>query len=510
MRGLNRQQASISISVVTQTSQIKCVSRLFVPAGSRSERLLITGLCIVGAIRVFIFCAAFPFFNNVDEKSHFDLVFKYSRLSLPAAPLEKFDSEAAEIIATCTTGGYYDKPAVFTPEEAAENADFWKSWVNLETWAWPAYYMLAGFWCWLGKYIAFAGVRLLYWIRFLNVPLMAAFVWVSYAFSRRFLWANPQQRIALPLMVAFFPQDIFFAITADVLSPVVFATAFLMLLGICNEEKTWRYHLLAGLAVAVAFLAKASNIAILFLAAVLFLNEIQQAVRQKRLKRKIASLAAFALASIVPVALWLGRNYVLFGDFSGAAASIQVRTWIALPFNEMFNHPILTPSGLFYFITELTRFFWRGEFIWNNERIASDFMDWFYIISSALFLSASILGLVFDRTKRDSSYRLALSAGLFVLVLSVAFLAVMSMRYDFGQCFYPSREKPFFLSGRLISGAILPFLLLYTDGLYRILSKLRLACCLLIVVAVIVAAVTISEIILSWTVFASPYNWFHV
>jgi hypothetical protein len=212
----------------------------------------------------------------------------------------------------------------------------------------------------------------------------------------------------------------------------------------------------------------------------------------------------------VPVALWLGRNYVLFGDFTGAAASIQVRTWTVKPFKEMFNHPILTPTGAFYFLTELTRFLWRGEFIWNNERIASGFMDWFYIISSAVFLTASILGLVFDKAQRDSSYRLALSAGLFVLVLSVAFLAVMSMRYDFGLCLYPSPEKPYFISGRLISGVILPFLLLYIDGLYRILSKLRFERCLLIIVAVIVAAVTISEITLSWPVFVSPYNWFHV
>jgi hypothetical protein len=127
-----------------------------------------------------------------------------------------------------------------------------------------------------------------------------------------------------------------------------------------------------------------------------------------------------------------------------------------------------------------------------------------------VFLTVSVVGLVLDKAKMDKPIRLVLTACLFVLALSVAFLAVMSMRYDFGKCFYPSRNNPFFTSGRLIAGIILPFLALYIDGLRRILSKLRLTSCLLVVVAVIVAAETFSEIILTLPAFASPYNWFHL
>jgi 4-amino-4-deoxy-L-arabinose transferase-like glycosyltransferase len=333
-------------------------------------------------------------------------------------------------------------------------------------------------------------------------------------------------------MVAFFPQDIFFAITGDVLSPVVFAAAFFMLLEICLNEKSWYYHLLTGLLVAAAFLTKASNIAILALAAAVFLIKIKQAVSQKRLKQYLPSLSAFATAGAIPIVLWLGRNYILFGDAIGAAKSIEQRTWTLKPFGEMFNHPILTPSGLFYFLTELSRTFWRGEFVWHFKRIASGFMDWFYIISSAVFLTVSCWGFIFEKTRMDPSRRgprsprlrreasveprsdkpcrACFAAGLFVIILSVMFLAVMSMRYDFGQCFYPSREEPYFTSGRLIAGTILPFLVLYIDGLRRILAKLRCASCLLIVVSVIVVTVTISEIVLTWPVFASPYNWFHI
>jgi hypothetical protein len=433
---------------------------------------------------------------------------------LPAAPLEKIDPGAAKIIAANGSGEYFNVPTDLSPRAITGAIVNLVDRDNLETWSWPAYYMLAGLWCRLGKALSVADARLLYWIRFLNVPIAAAFVWLSYIFSRRFFRTSPQQRIALLILVAFFPQDIFFAITGDVLSPIVFAAAFLMLLWICLDEiptcRDWRYHLFAGLTVAATFLTKASNIAILPLAAGVILIEIKRAVSQKRLRHVLFPVAAFAVAATVPIAFWLGRNYVLFGDFSGAAASLHIRTWTPKPLSEMFNHPILTPSGLFYFLGELTRTFWRGEFVWRFKRIASPFMDWFYVISSAVFLTVSVVGLVLDKTKTDKPNRLALTACLFVLALSVAFLAIMSMRYDFGKCFYPSRKNPFFTSGRLIAGVILPFLALYIDGLWRILSKFRLASCLLVVAAVIAAAETFSEIILTLPAFASPYNWFHL
>jgi hypothetical protein len=183
-----------------------------------------------------------------------------------------------------------------------------------------------------------------------------------------------------------------------------------------------------------------------------------------------------------------------------------MRSWTTKPLNEMFNHPVLTPAGFIYFICELAKTFWRGEFIWHEKIIASGFMDWFYIISSVVFLFAIIL----KRTTSDRPFVIVVRWSMFVVLVSIAFLAVMSMRYDFGNCVYPSRDKPYFTSGRLIAGIILPFLLLYVDGLYRILSRLRLSSKLLPAAGVIAAAITISEIVITWPVFASPYNWFHL
>jgi len=477
-----------------------------IPVSSRHERLIIAGLCLVAAVRVFIFSAAFPFFNNVDEMAHFDMVLKYSRGHLPAAPLEYGDPVAAEIIANSETGEFMDIQVDRSPDILAQAVAILTNRYNPETWVWPAYYFLAGLWCRLGESLAITGTELLYWIRFLNVPLMAVFVWLSWLFSRMFSPDNFQERIAIPLLAMFFPQDIFYAITGDVLSPVVFAAAFFMLLEIYLSEKSWKYHLFAGLLVAATFLTKASNIAIMSFAALVILIKIIRASRRKQIKQYLPALIAFAFAATVPVAIWLGRNYILFGDAIGAAASIKWRTWTIKPISEMFNHPILAPSGFIYFISELTKTFWRGEFIWHNRIIASPFMDWFYVISSAVFLFALIL----DKTGSDRSCRTALAGSLFVVIVSIAFLVFMSMRYDFGDCNYPSIDKPYFTSGRLIAGTILPFLFLYIEGLHRILSKLRRASALLFVVGIVVAVITISEISLSWSVFASPYNWFHL
>src|SRR5690242_15635735 len=50
---------------------------------SRNKDLIISLLCIVAAFRVFIFSAAFPFFSNIDEYLHFDLIMQYSHAQVP-------------------------------------------------------------------------------------------------------------------------------------------------------------------------------------------------------------------------------------------------------------------------------------------------------------------------------------------------------------------------------------------------------------------------------------------
>jgi hypothetical protein len=61
-----------------------------------------------------------------------------------------------------------------------------------------------------------------------------------------------------------------------------------------------------------------------------------------------------------------------------------------------------------------------------------------------------------------------------------------------------------------LSGVLIPFLLIYLNGLAIAFSKLRNYVNPLVIVAIIVFAITCSEVLLSSEVFASPYNWFHL
>src|SRR5713226_7946848 len=72
-------------------------------------RLLATLLCLLAALRVFVFSAAFPFFNNVDEQAHVDLVVKYAHGYLPRG-LDQFSAESAQYFALYSAPDYFLKP----------------------------------------------------------------------------------------------------------------------------------------------------------------------------------------------------------------------------------------------------------------------------------------------------------------------------------------------------------------------------------------------------------------
>ena len=98
----------------------------------------------------------------------------------------------------------------------------------------------------------------------------------------------------------------------------------------------------------------------------------------------------------------------------------------------------------------------------------------------------------------------------FYLFFSVGFLILLSMMYDFGKCWYPSQARPFFTSGRLMLGAMIPFLLLYVDGLRVVLTKISKRVNLLYIIIAISIFISQYEIISLITVAKSKYNLFHL
>jgi len=492
----------------------------------RHERIIVLALCIVAACRIFIFNAAFPLFNNVDENQHFDLVYKYSQGYLPRSGMENYSREAAELFVLYGTPEYLFKPEQFpdgsfyppawTYQNVRKSVYFdtkvskWMQWKNHETGSFPVYYMVAGLWCAIGKFLGMEGGNLLYWIRFLNVPLFVVLVWFSYLLARMLFPDILLQRVGLPLIVTFFPQDVFYSINSDVISPLLFAVAFFQLLKVYFEDKSYCYHLFAGLIIAATFLTKLSNVTLLAFLSVILLLKVKRLLKEKQFKKYFPRLVTLLVVAAIPAGIWLVRNYFVLGDLSGSADKIEHLRWKVKPLGELLNHPILTHRGLFFFLKELTKTFWRGEFVWHLERIASSGSDLFYIISTAVFILVSGLGLVVNRDKADGRHRFALTMSFCLLAISVFLLAILSMLYDFSDCWYPSRDQPYLVSGRLISGVLLPFLIIYLDGLGRIFCRLRQYVNSLVVVVLICVAITCFEISLTAKVFTSRYNWFHL
>src|SRR5215471_18078428 len=159
-------------------------SKTFVAA---NECVLILLLCAAAALRVFIFSAAFPFFSNIDEDLHFDLITQYSHFEVPRN-FDRLKDETLNWIVPYASPEFlfppkrfpdgkipaplWKKPWSKVERDIAATRAAWSSEINFESSQPPLYYALAGLWWWIGNHIGFAGLQSLYWIRFLNVPLV--------------------------------------------------------------------------------------------------------------------------------------------------------------------------------------------------------------------------------------------------------------------------------------------------------------------------------------------------
>jgi hypothetical protein len=133
----------------------------------------------------------------------------------------------------------------------------------------------------------------------------------------------------------------------------------------------------------------------------------------------------------------------------------------------------------------------------------------FYVISSLGFFFVAVVSLLGGLTKdTGAAPRRALWIAAASFIAAIAFLGFLSLQFDFGSCINPSRERPYFFQGRLMTGAMIPFALLYVYGLHRLLRALPA----LVLPALVASAtaITISESFANGVAFASVYNWFHM
>ena len=488
------------------------------------EHRIVWLLCLFAATHVFVFSAAAPFFSNVDEQIHFDLAVKYSQGHLPRS-LEPVSPEMVPYatlygspeyvgIPTNYPEGQFPPPPWTLPLEKVRPAlvaktAAWQAVTNYEAAQPPLYYTLAALWWRLGKGCGFHDGPLLYWLRFLNLFFVVALVWLGYVAARLVFPEREFLRLGVPALLAFIPQSAFYSIQNDVLSPLTFGAAFILLVRFLRAEiPSVRLGTLTGLALAATFLTKISNLPLLAMSGLAVLFKMGCLARSGKLRAACPSLAVLALCAGLPMIAWLAWCKHTFGDFTGTAAKIQFLNWTPKPLGEWWRHPIFTPHGLWTFVSGLMATFWQGEFLWHRQPLASPVVDTIYAISSVGFVGVAVIALVFRSA--PASQRQALWFAFASFLAAAAFLGFLSIIYDFHDCFYPSRAHPYFTSGRLMLGALIPFLLLYLYGLDRVLSRVKNNWLRPLVLAGMVLFMLISEIIIDWRLFPNAYNWFHL
>ncbi len=489
------------------------------------ERSIVWLLCLLAAVHVFIFSAAFPFFNPVDEQIHFDLAVKYSQGHVPRA-LERVAPEATPYVVIYGTHEYlwasnnfpigqFPPPWTQPMEKIAPQLLSWQtSWNNVtnhEVAQPPLYYTLAGLWWQGGKAFGFHDGFLLYWVRFLNILFVVALVWLGFVAARMIFPENLFLKIGVPALLAFFPQTAFYSIQNDMLSPLCFGTAFICLVKLLRAEAPGvRLGTAAGLALAATYLTKISNLPLLALSGAVVLFKVSRLAKAGKLRAAFPALAALALCAGLPISGWLAWTKCHFGDFTGTAAKIQFLGWTHKSFGEWWQHPIFTPHGLWTFVSGLLATFWQGEFLWHRQPLASPVVDTVYAISSVGFVGVAVVVLLSRFTDATGPQRQALWLGFWCLAATVAFLGFLSIIYDFQDCFYPSRAHPYFTSGRLMLGVLIPFLLLFLFGLDCALGRIKNRWVKPLALAGLILFMLISEIATDRMIFSNAYNWFHM
>jgi hypothetical protein len=495
-----------------------------IPGTFRRDFWWITAFSFFAAIRVLVFSTAFPFFNNVDERRHFDLVIKYAEGHVP---------RSAELISSATLpylshyaspeflaapedfeGGYFGPmwkhPAEEVMPTIAKVEEIWSRTPNQECSQPPLYYILAAAWFPVGQWLGVKGGSALYWVRFLNVVFMAALVWLAYLAAGMMFPKQVGLRLGVPLLIAAVPQDAFYGISNDVLSPICFGLVFICLINWFSRGKpSISLGVGTGLSIAAAYLTKLSDLPLIFVAVGAILWWCIIKAQAGTLRNALPALGALALFAATPILPWLLWMKTQFGDFTGASSKAQLLGWTTKQFSDWWSHPIFTPPGMWMFLSELIASFWRGEFMWHAQTIGYKGLDLFYVLSSLGLILIAVISLSREHTKNTSeTQRRLLWIAAACVITTIVFLASLSLQFDFGACINPSRARPYFFQGRLMLGALIPFATLYVYGLSRFLRNESGP--VLGAIGAIAITITVSDLLANRVAFTSAYNWFHM
>jgi len=495
-------------------------------AAARRERRIVFALSVLAAIHVFIYCAAFPLFNIVDEIAHFDLVVKYCQQGVPRG-MGALSDESLNYIVLFSTVEYSEDPTNFPggkfppplwtqpmakilPTLLAEKK-YGRTRLDYEATQPPLYYELAAIWWRLGHWCGMHDSLLPYWLRFLNVLLVPALVWIGFWTAKLVFPEHSFVRLSVPALLAFMPQSVFYSISNDILSPICFGLAFICLFHLWRAETpgVW-LGVMTGLALTASFLNKVTNLPMVAVSGIFIMVKVWKLARDGKLVPSLPSLAALFVCSAIPAAIWIVWCKTEYGDFTGSALKTEAFGWTAKPFNQWWHHPIFTPWGVWTFLSGNLSTFWQGEMRWHNKTMLLPGTDFLFTALSLVMLVPALPAIVRPASPNVAPWQCqALRLGLAGFVAGLGFSALLSLTYDFHDFYYPSRDFPYFTSGRLLLGALVPVLLILAYGMDRLLDRFgNLA--KFVALGSIILMMLVLEIATDYPVFCSPYNLFHL
>ena len=184
----------------TEQSEVSACDRRVDAFLKRKQTWIAGAMCCFALIRILIFAAAFPLFNNVDEQFHYEMVYRFAHGYMPEKELPRIDPEMARVFTLYGTAEYFnseqllrsahmDTPIAGLPAQTREVQyrplyDYWTQQRDMEAQSPPAYYLLAAVWLRIGETLGMKDWTLAYWVRFMNAVVYAMFVWISFLFTK--------------------------------------------------------------------------------------------------------------------------------------------------------------------------------------------------------------------------------------------------------------------------------------------------------------------------------------
>jgi len=501
-------------------------ARTSIPVGTdvMSSSVWLTLLCVLGALRVWVFAAALPPFHPVDEAFHYDVVVKYARGHVPRRLTdERLDPVTREAIVLFGTGVSSPRPGsillhrspeylsalptdgvpppVWTAPPAIRVAAVsWgtQDWdrLNYQAVEPPLYYVAAAAWYRVGTALGLSGGQLFYWTRFLNALLEAALVAVAVVAARLAMTDAPALAVGVALFVALVPRGSFYGVSNDALAPLTGGLALCALLRLAREPApSVKLSIVAGALVAAALLTKATAVAMLIVLVVALVARRPWASRPEAIGA-VATLAGVA----IPVLAWQSL-YWIAGEPSGSTQKAMALGWTPKALDELWPHPIFGPAFATVFLRELLATFWRGELVWHLGPIGWPRLDLVYVGSTVVCVVAALAG-------RPRGANVGVWGSAAAVLGAIAFLALLSVRFHFGaRTRFPSPTSPYFTAGRLLFAVFVPMAVVYVNGLARILRDDRRA---VVALAVLLLVLNGAEVATTTAIFGSAYNWFHL